>query len=90
MPTNVSQSRVIVGVFNSRFIHIKQHDLFENAFSQRKVKQIIDKEIFTVFTSFLIFLLISSSWPKIYFKSEPDLPVCELSYLIKVGILKKS
>ena len=33
-----------------------------NAFSQIKVKQRIDNEIFDVFTSFLLFLLISSSW----------------------------
>ena len=36
--------------------------LILNSFSQSKVKQTIAKEIFTVFTNFLIFLLISSSW----------------------------
>ena len=36
--------------------------LILSSFSQSKVKQTIAKEIFTVFTNFLIFLLISSSW----------------------------
>ena len=58
MPANFSQYRGVVGVFNTRFIHIKQHDIFKNAFSQSKVKETIAKEIFTVFTSLLIFLLI--------------------------------
>ena len=40
----------------------KQHNIFKNAFSQSKMTQIIANELFTVFTSFLIFLLISSSW----------------------------
>ena len=29
---------VLSGALNSRFIHIKQHDIFKNAFSQNKVK----------------------------------------------------
>ena len=60
MPVNISQYRRVVGAFNSPFIHIKQDNIFKNAFSQNKVKQ--TTEIFTVFTSFLIFLPISSSW----------------------------
>ena len=59
---NLSQYRRVVGAFNSWFIHIKQHNNFKNVFSQSKVKQNIHKEIFKVFTSFLIFVLISSSW----------------------------
>ena len=62
MPINLSQYRGVVGAFNSHFIHIKQHDIFKNAFSQSKLKQTIANEIFTVFTSLLIFLLILSSW----------------------------
>ena len=62
MPVNFSQYRGVVGAFNSQFIHVKQHNIFKSAFSQSKVKQTIAKEIFTVFTSFLIFLLISGSW----------------------------
>ena len=62
MPVNLSQYRGVVGVFNSRFIHIKQHNIFKNAFSQSKVKQTIAKEMFSVFASFSIFLLISISW----------------------------
>ena len=61
MPINLSQYRGVVGGFNSQFIHIKGHGIFKNAFSKNKMKQIIAKEIFTVFTSLLIFLLISSS-----------------------------
>ena len=61
MPINLSQYSGVVGAFNSQFIHIKQHDIFKNAFCQSKMKQTITKEIFTVFTSLLIFLLISSS-----------------------------
>ena len=62
MSVNLSQYRRVVGVFNSRFIHIKQHNIFKNAFSQSKVKQTIAKEMFSVFASFSIFLLISISW----------------------------
>ena len=62
MPINLSQYRGVVGAFNSQFIHIKQHGIFKNAFSQSKMKQTIDKQTFTAFTSLLIFLLISSSW----------------------------
>ena len=62
MPVTLSQYRRVVRAFNSRSIHIKQHNIFKNAFNQSKVKQTIVKEIFTLFTSFLIFLLISSSW----------------------------
>ena len=62
MLINLSQYRGVVGAFNSQFFHIKQRDIFKNAFSQSKVQQTIAKEIFTVFTSLLIFLLISSSW----------------------------
>ena len=62
MPINLSQYRGVVGAFNSQFIHIKQHGTFKNAFSQSKMKQTIANEIFTVFTSLSIFLLISSSW----------------------------
>ena len=52
----------MVGAFNSRFIHIKQHYIFRNTLSHSKAKQTIAKEIFTVLTSFLLFLLISISW----------------------------
>ena len=58
---NFSQYRGVIGVFSSRFIHIKQHNIFKNAFSQNKVKQIMAEEIFLVFASFSIFLLISIS-----------------------------
>ena len=58
MPVNLSQYMVVVGAFNSRFIYTKQQNIFKNAFRNSKVKQTIAKEIFTVFTSFLI----SSSW----------------------------
>ena len=56
MSINLSQYRGVDGAFNSHFIHISQHDIFKNAFSKSKIKQIIAKEIFTVFTSLLIFL----------------------------------
>ena len=46
MSVNLIQYRGVTGVFNSRFIHIKQRNIFKNAM---------------LFTSFLIFLLISSS-----------------------------
>ena len=62
MPVNVCQHRGFVGVFNSRFIHIKQPNIFKNAFSQSNVKQTIAKETFLVFASFSIFLLISITW----------------------------
>ena len=62
MPVNLSQYRGVAGVFNSRFIHIKHHNIFTNAFSRSKVKQTIAKEMFTVFPSFSIFLLIPISW----------------------------
>ena len=62
MPVNLSQYRGVVGVFKSRFIQIKHHNIFKNAFSQSKVKQTIAKEMFSVFASFSIFLLISISW----------------------------
>ena len=62
MPVNLRQYRRVVGVFNSRFIHIKPSNLFKNAFSQSKVKQTIAKETFSLFASFPIFLLISISW----------------------------
>ena len=55
---NFSQYRGVIGVFSSRFIHIKQHNIFKNAFSQSKVKQIMVEEIFLVSASFPIFLLI--------------------------------
>ena len=51
MPINLSHYRGVVG-----------HDIFKNAFSQSKMKRAMSNEIFTVFTSLLIFLLISSSW----------------------------
>ena len=62
MPVNLSQYSGVFGVFNSRFIHIKQHNIFKNVFRHSKVKYAKAKEIFTIFTSFLIFLLIPSSW----------------------------
>ena len=62
IPVNISQYRGVVGVFNSRFIHIKQPNIFKNAFCQSKVKQTIAKETLSVFGSFSIFLLISISW----------------------------
>ena len=58
---NFSQYRGVVGAFSSRFIDIKQHNIFKNAFSQSKVKQIMAEEIFLVFASFSVFLLISIS-----------------------------
>ena len=61
MPFTLSQYRGVVGVFNSWHIHIKQHNIFKNAFSQSKVKQTIAKEIFSIFASFSIFLSISIS-----------------------------
>ena len=74
MPVNISQYRGVVGVFNSRFIYIKQRNIFKNAFSQSKVKQTIAKETLSVFESFSIFLLISISW------SFLDLPVVRSFY----------
>ena len=62
MPVNLSQYRGVFGVFNSRFIDIKQHNIFKNAFSWSKVKQTIANEILSVFASFSIFLLTSISW----------------------------
>ena len=62
MPVILSQYRGVVGVFNSRFIHIKQPNIFKNGFSLRKVKQTIAEETFLVFASFSMFLLISISW----------------------------
>ena len=62
MPVNLSQYRGVVGVFNSRFIYIKQSDISKNAFSQSKVKQTLAKETFSVFASYSKFLLISISW----------------------------
>ena len=62
MPVNLNQYRGVVGVFNSRFIHIKQPNFLKNAFGQSKVKQTRAKETFSVFASFPIFLLISTSW----------------------------
>ena len=62
MPVILSQYTGVVGVFNSRFIHIKQPNIFKNGFSLRKVKQTIAKETFSVFASFSMFLLISISW----------------------------
>ena len=76
----------MVGAFNSRFIHIKQHYIFRNTLSHSKAKQTIAKEIFTVFSSFLIFLQVSSSWffKKIWLESRPDLSVSQSSgFLIK-------
>ena len=61
MPVNLNQYGGIVGVFNIRFIYIKQHNIVKNAFSQSKIKQTIAKEIFSVFASFSIFLT-SISW----------------------------
>ena len=51
MPVNLSQYRGVIGVFNSRYIHIKHHNIFKNAFSQSKIKQTIAKEMFSVFVS---------------------------------------
>ena len=62
MLINLSQYRGVVGAFKSQFIHIKQYAIFKDVFSQSKVKQTISKEIFTIYTSLLIFLLISSCW----------------------------
>ena len=62
MTVTLSQYREVVGTFNSRFIYIKQQNIFKNAFSQSELKQTIAKEIFTVFASFLIILLIPSNW----------------------------
>ena len=70
MPVNLSQYMVVVGAFNSRFIYTKQQNIFKNAFRNSKVKQTIAKEIFTVFTSFLIS---SSCLLLICFESKPDL-----------------
>ena len=57
MPVSLSEYKGVVGAFNIRFIHIKQHNIFKNGFSQRKVKQNIAKEIFTVFTNFFNILI---------------------------------
>ena len=62
IPVNLSQYRGVVGAFNSWFIYIKQHNIFMNVFSQSKVKQTVANETFTIFISFLIILLILSSW----------------------------
>ena len=62
MSVNLSQYRGVVGVFNGRFIHIKQHNIFKNVLSQSIIKQTMAKEIFSAFASFLIFSLISISW----------------------------
>ena len=62
MPVNSSQYRGVVGAFDSRFIHIKQHNIFKNAFSQSKVKQTIAKEKFYIIYKFFNILIISSSW----------------------------
>ena len=62
MSVNLSQYRGVVGVFNGRFIHIKQHNIFKNVLSQSIIKQTMAKEIFSTFASFLIFSLISISW----------------------------
>ena len=86
MSVNLSRYKRVVGAFSSRFVQIKQHNIFKNAFSQNKVKQTIAKEIFTVFSSFLIFLQVSSSWffKKIWLESRPDLSVSQSSgFLIK-------
>ena len=40
MPANLSQHRGVVGAFDSRFIHFKQHNIFKNAFSLSEVKQL--------------------------------------------------
>ena len=84
MPANLSQYRAVVGVFNSLFIIFKQHNIFKNAFSQSKVKRTIDKEMFSVFASFSIFLLVSISWSFInLFRIQArfiKLPVVRFSY----------
>ena len=56
MPNNLSQYRVVVGTFNSQFIHIKQHDIFKNAISQSKMKQTIANEILAVFNTINILI----------------------------------
>ena len=85
MPINLSQYRGVVVAFNSQSMHIKQNDIFKNAFSQSKMKQTIAKEIFTVFTSLLIFLLISSSWSfRNFLRSKAkfiSLPFVRISYI---------
>ena len=84
MPVNLSQYGGVFGVFNCQFIYIKQHNIFKNAFSQSKVKQTIAKEMFSVFASFSIFLLISISWSFInLFRIKArfiNLPVVRISY----------
>ena len=61
------------------FHYIKQHNIFKNAFSQNKVKQIIiAKEIFMVFTSILIFLLVSYSLSSIKLFSIKVIFICSL------------
>ena len=74
MPVNVSQYRGVVVVFNSRYIHIKQYNIFKNTFSQSKVNKSIAKEIFIVFASFLMFLLVSCNWS---FINLPRIITCD-------------
>ena len=52
MPVNLSQYTGVVGVFNRQFIHFKQHNIFNNAFSQSKVKPTIAKDMLSVFATF--------------------------------------
>ena len=82
MPINLSQYRGVVGAFNSQFIHIKRYDIFKNPYSQSKMKQTIANEIFTVFTSLLMFLLIASKQIQIY-----QFAICQdFLYLCSINI----
>ena len=76
--SQLSQYRRAVGVFNSRFLHIKQHKIFKNSFSQGKSKQTIAKKNILWYLSFLIFLSISSSLPFIKFLQIEAKSVCKL------------
>ena len=64
----------------SWFIRFKQHNIFKNAFSLSKSKHTIAEEIFMVFSSFLMFLLISDSLSFINFlRIKARFTVCQLS-----------
>ena len=89
MPVNLSQYREVFGVFNSRFIHIKQHNIFKDAFSQGNVEQTIAK-FFNILINFnyLVFHKFVSNQSQIYqFVSRQDfLFLCSInictSYLV--------
>ena len=88
-PPNSSQYRGVVGVLNSRFIHIKHQKIFKNVFDQNKIKLQL-KKFFAVYTRFLVLLLISSSlsflnlfWIKARFISSSVAKISYISVLLK-------